>query len=271
VTAHHRFLLKLHLDHIEGVEKTIETLDAELAHALAPFRGAVTRLCTIPGVSTVVAQTLVAEIGVEMHRFPTPGHLVSWTGLYPRLDESAGKRRSTRVRPGTPWLKPALVQAAWGCGSLSRRLSPRPISPVTQSPRPKKALVAVAASVLTAAYVILRDDGRLSRSRWRLHPAPRPLPHRARPDPSPRDARLQSRAGSHLTDDGFLCRNGHAGVRQQPCDAHDRLGPFEGQTDDPFAYAIGVLGTSAVNSGTAGVDSSAVCQRPSVRVDQAGL
>jgi transposase len=158
VTAHHRFLLKLHLDHIEAVEKTIETLDAELAHALAPFRGAVTRLCTIPGVSRVIAQTVVAEIGVDMRRFPTPGHLVSWAGLCPRLDESAGKRRSTRIRPGTPWLKTALVQAAWAAAHCRDGYLPAQFRRLRTHRGPKKALVAVAASVLTAAYVLLRDE-----------------------------------------------------------------------------------------------------------------
>jgi transposase len=68
---------------------------------------------TIPGVSHLVAHVLVAEVGLDMSRFPSPAHLRSWAGLCPRLDESAGKRRSTRLRPGAPWLKTTLVQAAW--------------------------------------------------------------------------------------------------------------------------------------------------------------
>ena len=70
-------------------------------------------LTTMPGVSAVVAHVIVAEIGVDMARFPTAGHLVSWAGLCPRNDESAGKRRSTRVRKGANWLKTTLVTAAW--------------------------------------------------------------------------------------------------------------------------------------------------------------
>ena len=76
---------------------------------LRPFREAADRLATMPGVSETVARVLVAEVGVDMTRFPGPGHLVSWAGLCPRLDESAGKRRSTRIRHATPWLKTALV------------------------------------------------------------------------------------------------------------------------------------------------------------------
>lgn len=62
---------------------------------------------------TLAAQVIVAEMGVDMQRFPTAAHLRSWAGLCPRMEESAGKRRSTRVRKGAPWLKPVLVQCAW--------------------------------------------------------------------------------------------------------------------------------------------------------------
>jgi transposase len=89
-----------------------------LEDRLRPFRDAIARLSTIPGVSVVVAQTLVAEIGLDMTRFPTSGRLISWVGLCPQMDESAGKRRSTRIRHGAPWLKTVLVQAAW---AASRR------------------------------------------------------------------------------------------------------------------------------------------------------
>ena len=112
MTPHHRFLLRLHLDQIATLEAGIARLEAELEDRLRPFRDTVARLTTMPGVSTLVAQTIVAEIGLDMTRFPTPGHLISRAGLCPRLDESAGKRRSTRIRHGAPWLKTVLVQAA---------------------------------------------------------------------------------------------------------------------------------------------------------------
>lgn len=72
-----------------------------------------TWLCTIPGVSFVLAAVLLAEIGPDMHRFPTAGHLVSWAGLSPGLNETGGKKRPSCVRKGAPWLKALLVQAAW--------------------------------------------------------------------------------------------------------------------------------------------------------------
>src|SRR4051812_28033002 len=80
-------------------------IDAEVDRDLDPFRQAVRLLRTIPGVSDLTAQVIVSEIGVDMGRFPTAGHLISWAGLCPRNDESAGKRRSSRLRKGATWLK----------------------------------------------------------------------------------------------------------------------------------------------------------------------
>lgn len=110
VTPHHRFLLRLHLTPIQTLEAIIREVESHLGDALAPFRAAVDRLVTIPAVGETAARVIVAEIGVDMTRFPTVGHLISWAGLCPRLHESAGKRLSTRTRPGNPWLKTTLVQ-----------------------------------------------------------------------------------------------------------------------------------------------------------------
>jgi transposase len=157
ITGHHRFLVAQHLRLIEELERTIADFDVELERVLQPFRGAVDRLTTIPGVSQITAQTLVAEIGVEMERFPTVGHLLSWAGLCPRMDESAGKHRSTRLRKGAPWLKPALVQSAWAAARTKGTYLNAQYLRLRARRGPKKAVVAVAASILTAAYHILRD------------------------------------------------------------------------------------------------------------------
>ena len=114
ITPHHRFMIQLHLTQIEALEAAVQHLETHLGDALAPFRAAISLLTTMPGISDTTARVIVAEIGVDMARFPTAGHLISWAGLCPRLDESAGKRHSTRTRHGAPWLKTALVQAAWG-------------------------------------------------------------------------------------------------------------------------------------------------------------
>ena len=111
----------------------------------------------MPGVSNVVAQVTVSEIGLDMARFPTVGHLISWAGFCPRNDESAGKRRSTRVRKGAPWLKTTLVQAAWAAVRTKGTYLRAQFLRLKSRRGPKKAILAVAASMLTAMYYMLRD------------------------------------------------------------------------------------------------------------------
>ena len=112
---------------------------------------------TIPGVRETAAASLIAEVGIDMSRFPDAAHLISWAGLCPRMDESAGKRRSTRVRKGAPWLKPVLVQCAWGAARSKRTYTQAQFLRLRARRGPMKAVVAVAATILTAAYYILRD------------------------------------------------------------------------------------------------------------------
>jgi transposase len=157
VTAHHRFLLKLHLAQIDSLTAAVRDVEARLGDSLAPFRVQVERLKTIPGVSDVVAQVIAAEIGLDMSRFPTAGNLVSWAGLCPRMDETAGKKRSTRIRKGAPWLKTTIVQAAWGAARTKDSYLRAQFLRLKSRRGPKKAIVAVAASMITAAYYILRD------------------------------------------------------------------------------------------------------------------
>src|SRR3712207_5782407 len=105
LTDRHRFLLRLHLGQYDALQAALAEIDAEVERDLGPFRDAVRLLRTIPGVGDLAARAIVAEIGTDMGRFPTARHLLSWAGLCPRNDESAGKRRSTRLRHGAPWLK----------------------------------------------------------------------------------------------------------------------------------------------------------------------
>jgi len=157
VTAHHRFLIAHHLSLIGELERHIAAFDTRIEKLLRPLRDAVAQLITIPGVSKVSAQVILAEIGADMTPFPTSGHLLSWAGLVPRLDESAGKRRSTRVRKGAPWLKPVLVQCAWGAARTKGTYYQAQFFRLKARRGPKKAAIAVAASLLTAAYHMLKN------------------------------------------------------------------------------------------------------------------
>jgi transposase len=156
VTPHHRFMLRKHLRMVEELDRMIEDFDAQLETALEPFRAARERLTTVPGISRTSASAIIAEIGVDMTRFPDHQHFISWAGLCPRNDESAGKRRSTRLRKGAPWLKTTLLSCAWAAaktkgtylGALFQRLKVRRGA--------KKAACAVAASMMTAVYHMLR-------------------------------------------------------------------------------------------------------------------
>ncbi len=157
VTTHYRFLIAHHLGLIEELERHIAAFDARIEELLAAFRDAVARLITTPGVSRVSAEVILGEIGADMTPFPTAGHLLSWAGLVPRLDESAGKRRSTRVRKGAPWLKPVLVQCVWGAARTKGTYYQAQFFPIKSRRGPKKAAIAVVASLLTAAYHLLKD------------------------------------------------------------------------------------------------------------------
>lgn len=157
VTDHHRFMIQLHLTQIEALDAAVATIEARIGDALGPFRAAVNLLTTMPGLSDTTARVLIAEIGTDMTRFPTVGHLISWAGLCPRLDESAGKRRSTRTRRSAPWLKTTLTTAAWAATRKKDCYLRAQFLRIKSRRGAKKAILAVASSMLTAAYFMLRD------------------------------------------------------------------------------------------------------------------
>jgi len=157
VTKSHRFLLRLHLGHIDALDAAIAELDREVEASIAPFRTAVEQVTTTPGVKSLAARTILAEIGTDMSRFPTSGHLISWACICPRSDESAGKRRSTRIRKGSPWLKSTLVQCAWAATRKKDSYLQAQYYRIRARRGPKKAILAVAASILTSIYHMLKD------------------------------------------------------------------------------------------------------------------
>lgn len=157
VTRHHRFLLKLHLDQIDALDAALARIDEEVNVNVEPFRTAIEMLSTIPGISALSAQVLVSEIGIDMSRFQTAGHLISWAGLCPKNDESAGKRRSNRMKKGAPWLKTTLIQCAWAASRKKNSYLQTQYLRIRSRRGAKKAIGAVAASMLTAAYHMLKD------------------------------------------------------------------------------------------------------------------
>jgi transposase len=157
ITAHHRVMLRLYLDQLDATDRAIATVERHVEDALRPFREAADLVVTVPGISNAVAATVVAEIGTDMSRFKTVGHLISWAGLCPRSDESAGKRRSTRIRQGAPWLKTMMVQAAWAAVRVKRSYERALFYRLKARRGPGRAIIAVAASMLGAIYYMLRD------------------------------------------------------------------------------------------------------------------
>jgi transposase len=156
VTEHHRFVLKLFLDEVEMVEEWVRRLEERIEAVLSPFAEAVRRWTTIPGVDRRTAQAVAAEIGTDMSRFPTEGHLSAWAGMCPGNDESAGRRRTGKTPKGSPWLKRALVQAAWAAShtkdtylsAFYRRLAARRGR--------KRALVGLGHAILVIMYHMQR-------------------------------------------------------------------------------------------------------------------
>jgi transposase len=157
VTGHHRFLLGLLLDEVEAVEGFLARLEGRIAAALAPFAEAVRRLTTIPGVDRRTAEVVAAEVGTDMGRFPSEGHLASWAGMCPGNEESAGKRRSSRTPKGNPWLKRALVQAAWAASHTKGTYLAAYYRRLAARRGRKRALVALGHTLLGIIYHMLRD------------------------------------------------------------------------------------------------------------------
>jgi len=167
-------MITLHLTQIEVLETAVTTIEARIGDALAPFRAALNLLITMPGLSETAAAVILAEIGDTVSPFPTAGHLVSWAGLCPRLDESAGKRRSTRTRQGAPWLKTTLVQAARAATRRKDGYFHAQFLRLKSRRGPKKAILAVAASMLTDIYHMLPRRRGIPRPGWSVFRTGRP-------------------------------------------------------------------------------------------------
>ena len=157
-SEHHAFICTMHLDRVDSITRWVDALTVRIDEAMDPFRVAREFLATIPGVSVLVADVIVAETGADMGTFETPGRLASWAGLSPGSNESAGRTKSTKTRPGNRYLKGALGIAALNIarhpkgtylGARYKRLVVR---------RGKmKAIVATEHSILTAVWHMLAE------------------------------------------------------------------------------------------------------------------
>lgn len=159
------------LDHIEHLETAITALDTQLdtmfnnthidtetGEVIAPFARARDRLDTIPGVGKRVAETIIAEIGIDMNRVPTAGHLASWAGMCPGNNITGGKSRSGRTTKGNMWLRDVLVQAAWSAARTRDTYLSTQFWRLARRIGKKKAAIAVGHSILIATWHILHDD-----------------------------------------------------------------------------------------------------------------
>ena len=153
--AHHRIILTELLYQIDSLDASIKRLSQEIETACAPFAEAVAPLDTIPGVARATAEVIVSEIGTDMSRFPTPGHLAAWAGVAPGNCQSGGKRLSNRTRQGNKTLKTALVQAAQAAARTRDTYLAAQCTRLTARRGRKKAIVAVAHSILVIVYRLL--------------------------------------------------------------------------------------------------------------------
>jgi transposase len=156
-TDQHAFLLAKMLTRVDALDADLAELDAKLAELIAPFANAVDRLDEIPGLGRTAAHLLIAEVGADMTRFPTAGHLVSWAKYAPGVSESAGKRKGSRsTGHGNPYLARVLGEAAVAAGRTNTFLGER-YRRIARRRGTKRAIVAVGRSILVIVWHLLSD------------------------------------------------------------------------------------------------------------------
>jgi transposase len=155
---HHAFMLSRMLRRIEELESDIEAISERIEAEIDPFSKEVELLDTIPGVGKIAAQVIVAEIGVDMAQFPTPAHLASWAGVCPGQNESAGKRKSANTTNGSKWLRTVLIEGANAVAKSKGTYLSERYRQLARRRGKKKATVAIAHEILTAAWQLLSTD-----------------------------------------------------------------------------------------------------------------
>jgi len=151
-TEHHAFLTRTHLNLIDQHTQAIAELTARIEVVIEPFQGFRELICTIPGISIGIADVIIAETGADMSRFPTAGHLASWAGTTPGSNESAGRVKSTRTRPGNPYLQGALGTAAMAITRSNDTYFAAKYRRIAARRGPVRAIVAVQHAMLIAIW-----------------------------------------------------------------------------------------------------------------------
>ncbi len=155
VTDHHRFLLKLHLNNIAFLAEQIQEIDEQIQKCMIPFRKEKTLIQTIPGISETTASAIIAEIGVDMSQFPTDAHLASWAGMCPGNNESAGVKKSGKIRKGNSSLKATLTEVAWAASRTKGSAYNAIYNNIAKRRGKKRALIALGHRILLDIHKVL--------------------------------------------------------------------------------------------------------------------
>ena len=157
-TGHHAVLVRVALEHLEQLERSIAELDAEVDRLMGPFSTARDHLDTIPSVAKRAAECLIAEIGVDMSAFPSADHLASWAVVCPGNNITGGKRRSGKTRKGDVWLADVLTECAWTAARTRHTYLSAQFWRLARRIGKKKAAIAVGHSMLVIAWHLLARD-----------------------------------------------------------------------------------------------------------------
>ena len=157
VTDHHRFMIALHLRHVDELDALVASLESRIDEQLQPFRHIVEHLITMPGVKEDAAAAILAEIGVDMSVFPTDGHLARWSTIVPGMNETAGKKKPTRTRRQR-WLKAKMTQCAWAAVKKRDTYLCARYHRIKSRRGKQKAILAVAGTMLRAIYHMIKND-----------------------------------------------------------------------------------------------------------------
>jgi transposase len=155
---HHRLILRVCIQMVASYDQAINKLDREIDKRMLPYTEESERLQTIPGVKKKTAESIIAETGVDMSRFPSHAHLSSWAGVSPGNNESAGKRYSGRITPGNKWLKGALTEAAWAASKTKGTYLKARYQRLASRRGKKRACLAIGHSILIMAYHIIKEQ-----------------------------------------------------------------------------------------------------------------